>query len=97
MSGTWLKSIPASADLTGDDYDGFIDIGELLSGKQQKGLVSVDSYCGGMADMVDNGTRGSRPSYSSRSMARSSRGEYTKFLSSIRISYLHKARSDYNQ
>jgi hypothetical protein len=72
LSGIRQKSLPASADLNGDDHDGFTNIDELLSDMQQKGPTSVDPDYGGMADMVDNGTRGGSPIDSSRSTAGSS-------------------------
>ena len=97
MSGTWQKSIPASADLNCDDHDGFIDIDELLSGRQQKGSISIDPDCGGIADMVDNETRGGSPPSSSRSTAGSSRGEHIALLSLARTSYSHDFRSDYTR
>lgn len=86
----------ASAGLNGDD-DGFIDTDELLSGRQQRGPTSVDPDYGGMADMVDNGTRGGSPTSSSRSTVGSSRGEHTVSLSSVKTSHSHNARSDYTE
>ena len=54
MSGTWQKSMLARADLNGDDPNGFIDIDELLSSVQQKGLTSVDlDYSRIAVDIVD--------------------------------------------
>jgi hypothetical protein len=64
-----------------DDNDGFIDIDDFLSDVQQKSVpASADPNSGGIAEMVDNGTRGGSPTNSSRSTAGSSRGKYTAFL-----------------
>jgi hypothetical protein len=58
LSGTPQKTLPASADLDGDDHDGFIDISTLLSDMQKEGTPNADLDYNGMADMVDSGTRG---------------------------------------
>jgi hypothetical protein len=85
LSGIRQKSMLVSSDLNGDDPNSFIDIDELLSGVQQKGLTSVDPDYSGMAvDMVDNRTRDGSPTSSSRSTAGSSRGEHTASPSSAR-------------
>ena len=56
-----------------DDDDGFIDIDELLSRMQQKSVPArADLNSAGMAEMVDNGTRGGSPTDSSRCTAGSS-------------------------
>lgn len=74
FSGTWQKSMPASADLNGDGPNGFSDIDELLSSVQQKGPTNEDPDYGGVAvDMVNNRTRGGSPASSSRSTAGISR------------------------
>ena len=72
----------ASTDPNGDqDDDSFIDIDELLSGMQQKSVpASAGQNSGGMAELVDNGTRGGSPTDSSRSTAGSSQGEHTTVL-----------------
>ncbi|KAG9235614.1 hypothetical protein BJ875DRAFT_265946 [Amylocarpus encephaloides] len=72
LSGIRQKSMPITADLNGDNHDGFIDIDEFLSGRQQEGPTSVDPDFGRMADIVDSGTRGGSP-ISSRSTIGSSR------------------------
>jgi hypothetical protein len=73
LSGTWQKSMLASADINSDDHDGFIDTDELLSGRQQKGSTSLDPDYGGMADIDEIGTRGGSPTSSSRPTAGSGR------------------------
>jgi hypothetical protein len=88
------KSMLASAGPNGYDDDGFIDIDKLLSGIQQKNVPArTDLNSGSIAKMVNNRTRGSSLTDSSCSMARSSQGEYTAFLTLTRASYLYDPRS----
>ena len=54
-------------DPNSDDNDSFVDIDELLSSiKQESILVSVKLNSGGMAEKVDNETRGGNPADSTR-------------------------------
>lgn len=71
--------MPASADPNSDKYGGFIDIDELLSGRQHEGPRSVDSDHSNMADIVDDRTQGSSPTDCSRSTTGSSQGELPAF------------------
>ena len=88
----------ASVDPNGDNDDGFVDIDELLSAMQQKSMpTSADTTSSGMAEMVDNRTRGGSPADSSRSTTGSSRGKYTAFLTLARTPYLYDPRSDYTE
>jgi hypothetical protein len=65
-----------SADPHGDDEDDFVDIDDVLSGIQQRSmLASASLNSGGMAVLVDNGTRGGSPTDSSCSTAGSNQGE----------------------
>ncbi|KAH9203487.1 hypothetical protein DL95DRAFT_419005 [Leptodontidium sp. 2 PMI_412] len=74
LSGTLQKNSSASADPNGVDDDGFVDIDDVLSGIQQKSvLASANLNSGGIAVLVDNGTRGGSPADSSCSTAGSSR------------------------
>ncbi|PVH69523.1 hypothetical protein DL98DRAFT_598588 [Cadophora sp. DSE1049] len=73
LSGKWRKNSLASADPNGVD-DGFVDIDDVLSGIQQKSmLASANLNSGGIAVLVDNGSRGGTPADSSCSTAGSSR------------------------
>ena len=61
---------------------------ELLSNMQQKRVpASADPNSGGVAEMVDNGIRGTIPTESSHSTAGSSRGEQAGFLTLAKTSY----------
>ena len=81
LSGIMQKESPASADPNSDDDDGFIDIDDFLSDIQQKSIpASANPNSGGMAEKVDNGTRGDSPVGSSRSTVGSTQGEHTAFL-----------------
>ncbi|KAH6696527.1 hypothetical protein BKA61DRAFT_741680 [Leptodontidium sp. MPI-SDFR-AT-0119] len=74
LSGKLQKNSSASADPNGVDDDGFVDIDDVLSGIQQKSmLASANLNSGGIAVLVDNGTRGGSPTDSSCSNAGSSR------------------------
>ena len=64
------KDISASANpnCDDDDDDDFLDIDEFLLGIQQKSFsASAKLDSGGIAEKVDNGTRGDSPVDSSRS------------------------------
>ncbi len=92
------KNISASANPNRDDDDDFLDIDEFLSGIQQKSIsASAKPDSGGMAEKVDNGTRGDSPVDSSRSTVGSAQGEHTAFLNLVRTSSSYDSRSDYTE
>ncbi|KAH9205202.1 hypothetical protein DL95DRAFT_470777 [Leptodontidium sp. 2 PMI_412] len=66
LSGKWQKNSSASAEPNGVDDDGFVDIDDVLSSTQPKSmLASANLNSGGIAVLVDNGSRGGSPADSS--------------------------------
>ena len=65
---------------------------------QQKSIsTSAKPDSSGMAEKVDNGTRGDSPVDSSRSTVESTQGEHTAFLNLAGTSSLYDPRSDYTE
>jgi hypothetical protein len=93
-----MQNISASADPNSNDGDGFVDIDELLSSMKQESIsASAKPNSSGIAEKVDNRTRGSSPADSSRSTEGSSQGEHASFLNLAKTSYSYGPRSDYTK
>jgi hypothetical protein len=92
------KDILASANPNRDDDDDFLDIDEFLLGIQQKSFsTSAKLDSNGIAEKVDNGTRGDSPVDSSCSTIGSTQGEHNAFLNLAGTSYLYYPRSNYTK
>jgi hypothetical protein len=83
LSGAKQRSIYASVDMESDDYDGFVDIDELLPEMPQKGVTT-----GGIAEAIDVGARNGRPVASSHSSEKDTRGEHSFPFRGIDLLYL---------
>jgi hypothetical protein len=96
LSGIWQKNNSASANLSGDDDDGFVDIDDFLSGIQQKSMpASANLNSNGMAQKVDDGTRGGSSADFSCSTVGSSQGKHPASPNLARTSYSNNPRSDH--
>lgn len=87
--GMMQRNNSASVDPT--DVDGsFVDTDGFMSGVQQKSVpAGADPNSGGMAEKVDDGTRGGSPADSSRSTVGSSQGEHPASLNLSRDFFTH--------